>query len=186
MSPMMRIIPAALLLPAPALGQPPNVTSGRAPTVYEITLPGSSAWVRVDTVSTWVMAPGDPRTVFNAAVKVFKDLKIPTEVLDSTRSQVGTLKLVQSRTFAGNRMSLWLGCGQGLTGPNADSWRIYMALVSGVEAASADSSRIRTLLTATARNMGGNSSNPVPCSSTGQFELMLGKRILKELTKGDS
>ena len=122
--------------------------------------------------------------MFNAAVQVFKALKIKTDLLDSTRAEVGNLNLVESRTFAGQRMSSWLRCGEGMTGPNADTWRIYMAVVSGVERARDDSSRVRTLIAATARNMAGGSSNPVRCATTGMFEIMVGQRIVAGAGKG--
>jgi len=183
LGPIRLLIPAALLLPAAARGQQPNFPSGRSGPAYEVNLPGGAVWVRLDTVSASVMAPGDRATVFRAAVQVFKALKIRTDVLDSARAEVGSLNLVESRSFAGRRMSSWLRCGESITGPNADTWRIYMAVVSGVEPVGPDSSRVRTLLTATARNMAGGSSTPVRCATTGLFEIMVGHRIAEELGK---
>lgn len=184
LSPIRWLTPVVLLLPAVARGQQPNFPNGRSTPAYEINLPGGAVWVRLDTVSASVMVPGDRSSVFRAAVQVFKALKIRTDVVDSTRAEVGSLNLVESHSFAGRRMSSWLRCGESMTGPNADTWRIYMAVVSGVERVGADSSRVRTLLTATARNMAGGSSNPVRCATTGVFEIMVGQRIGEELGKG--
>jgi len=183
MKPIRLLMSVALLLPATAWGQQPNFPNGRTTPAYQVNLPDGAVYVRLDTVSTWVLAPGDRKTVFRATVDVFKALKIQTDIMDSLRTEVGNLGLVESRTFAGQRMSTWLRCGESMTGPNADSWRIYMAVVSGVEGVNNDSSKVRTLITATARNMGG-SSNPIRCTTTGRFEMMLGKRIAETLAKG--
>jgi len=183
MSTIRLLISSVVLLPATAWGQQPNIPNGRTTPAYQVNLPDGAVYVRLDTVSTWVLAPGDRLAVYRAAVQVFKALKIPTDIQDSTRAEVGSLSMVETGTFAGQRMSTWLRCGENITGPNADSWRIYMAVVSGVEGVNGDSSKVRTLITGTARNMAG-SSNPVRCATTGRFELMVGKRIAEELAKG--
>ena len=71
----------AALLAAPALAaQQPNAPNGRSAPAYEVNLPGGAVWVRLDTVSASVMAPGDRTSVFRAAVQVFQALKIKTGV----------------------------------------------------------------------------------------------------------
>ena len=185
MNPIHLLLPFVLLVPGVARGQAaPNFPSGRSTPVFQVNLPGGAVWVRLDTVSASSKAPADRNRAFRAAIQVYKSLKIPTDIVDTTVAQLGNLNLVVNRTFAGSRMSTWLRCGESMTGPNADTFRIYMAVVTGVERATDDSSRVRTLLTGTARNMAGGASNPIPCSTTGMFEEMVGRKIVEELGKG--
>jgi len=83
-------------------------------------------------------------------------------------------------------MSAWIRCGEGLTGPNADSWRISMAVLSQVERAANDSSRVRTITVASARNMAEGSANPMMCASSGRLEEVINQKVLALATGRDS
>jgi hypothetical protein len=83
-------------------------------------------------------------------------------------------------------MSAWIRCGEGLTGPNADTWRISMAVLSQVERVSADSTRVRTVIVASARNMAEGSATPMMCATSGQLEYMINQKVLAFTTGQDS
>jgi hypothetical protein len=74
-------------------------------------------------------------------------------------------------------MSSWIRCGEGITGPNADSWRVSIAILSAVERVSKDTTRLRTIVVASARNMAGGSSAPMICSTSGQLEEAINLKV---------
>ena len=78
-------------------------------------------------------------------------------------------------------MSRLLNCGSGMTGPNADSWRIYISVFALVEGKGSDKSVLRVGFIAGAQDIQGASKDPVACGTTGIFETMFGDRVRKRL-----
>jgi hypothetical protein len=134
-------------------------------------------WIRMDTVSAWVLVPGTPQEVFRKAQYVYGSLKIKVTHADSVSGILGNTGLKNTGGFAGQRMSYWLGCGESMTGPNADRWRVTMAILSSVEPASKDTTKLRTVIIATARNMAEGSAVPSNCNSTGKLEEEIHKKV---------
>src|SRR5262245_33307413 len=127
-------------------------------------------WIKMDTVSTWAMVAGSPKEVFRKAQYVYGSMKLKTTLTDSVGGIMGNTGFNHSGALAGQRMSYWLGCGTGMMGPNADRWRVTMAILTSVEPAPNDSTRLRTVIIATARNMAEGSADPSNCNSTGKLE----------------
>lgn len=144
---------------------------------YKLSLSGPTIWIRMDTVSTAVVVPGNRRDAFQKTEEVYKGFKIRTNVSDSLTGLFGNSGFTQSGSLAGRRMSSWLRCGEGITGPNADSWRISMAILSSVEQVGKDSARVRTVVVASARNMTQGSAQPMMCSSSGQLEEAINLKV---------
>ena len=131
---------------------------------------GPTVWIRMDTVSTWLLVPGNPADVYRKVRSVYETLKLKAPLVDSTSGIVGNPGFQHTGALAGQRMSAWIGCGEGMTGPNADSWRITMALLSSVEGAGKDTTRLRTVIVATAQNLAQGGRTPTQCNTTGQLE----------------
>ena len=114
---------------------------------------------------------------FAAAREAYTKLKIPREVLDSANGQVGMLRLRSTYTLGGQRLSVYFNCGMGLTGSNADSWRLTIALVTFLTPKGSDSTVVGTGAAAQAEDMGGASKDPVACGSTGLLESRIAKLV---------
>lgn len=82
--------------------------------------------------------------------------------------------LTFSRRLLDRRVSHFLGCGEGITGPNADSFRVTMNVLTSVQA-EGSGSRVGTEVQASARNPRGTSNAVMQCASTFRFE----RRILE-------
>lgn len=115
--------------------------------------------------------------VFAATRATYAALKLPREWADSASGQLGTLKARLSYQLGGERLSTFFNCGQGLTGANADQWRLQIAMVTFVQAAGDGKSRVGTGVVAEAQDMSGVSTEPAMCGSSGLLEA----RILKEV-----
>ena len=133
--------------------------------------------IRMDTVSTWVLVPGTPLEVFHKARRVYESMKVKITHADSVNGLLGNTGFNNSGAFAGQRMSYWLGCGVGMTGPNADRWRVTLAILSSIEPVSRDTTKLRTLVIASARNMAEGTSAPSNCDTTGKLEEQIHQRV---------
>ncbi len=133
--------------------------------------------IRMDTVSTWVLVPGTPLEVFHKAQGVYGSMKVKVTYADSVNGLLGNTGFNNTGGFAGQRMSYWLGCG-GMLGPNADRWRVTMAILSSIEPVSRDTTKLRTLVVASARNVAEGSSVPSNCNTTGKLEEQIHQKVL--------
>ena len=143
----------------------------------QLKLAGPIIWVKMDTANSWVVVPGTPMEVFGKAQQVYKDLKIKTNMVDSSAGMMGNSGFVHTGSFAGRRMSAWIRCGEGITGPHADNWRVSLAVLSAVEPVTKDSTKIRTLVVASARNMAEGSSTTMMCTTSGQLEEAINLKV---------
>ncbi|HMN10543.1 MAG TPA: hypothetical protein PKC83_17335 [Gemmatimonadaceae bacterium] len=114
---------------------------------------------------------------FAAVRATYAALKLPREWADSANGQLGTLRARMTYRLGGERLSVYFNCGQGLTGANADTWRLTIAMVTFLQPASDGRTRVGTGLVAEAQDMSGTSVEPAMCGSTGLLE----ERILKDV-----
>ncbi len=138
---------------------------------------GPTVWIRMDTVGTWVLVPGSPAEVFRKTRHVYETLKLKAPLVDSVGGILGNPGFKHTGALAGARMSSWIRCGEGLTGPNADTWRITMALLSSVERVAEDTTRLRTVIVSTASNLAEGGRTPMPCTSSGQLEAQIHSKV---------
>ena len=68
------------------------------------------------------------------------------------------------------RVSKYFSCGDGMTGPNADSWYVYLTIATALAPAGPAKSRLQMALTAEAIDVPGGRNERVSCASTGILE----------------
>jgi hypothetical protein len=124
----------------------------------------------LDSGSVAVTLPASAGAVFFAARQVFFELKIPTPIADSARGYLINGRFVKLRSLAGSPLSTHVDCGSGMTGPNADSFRVTMAFAALVDPISPNTSRLRLTVLAGAESTEGVSKGAVACASTGVLE----------------
>jgi len=145
------------------------------------TVPGFAGSITMDTAGVWRDVPASHQRAYEALITVFDALKIPLTIRDSSFHVLGNLQFSKSRSLGGMQMSRFFECGLGLTGPNADTYRITMAITLRVEPVSDDKSRVRTGLVAGAQNLQGNAYDPVRCATTGGLEALIQEKLLQRL-----
>ena len=121
---------------------------------------------------------------FAAVRAVYTDLKIPRDVADSTNRQMGAFRFTRSYTLGNERLSVYFNCGSGLTGANADSWRVTIAIASYVQRSAEGKTTLGTGVVAQAQDMGGVSKEPVTCGSTGLLESRIVDLVKRRLAPG--
>jgi hypothetical protein len=111
---------------------------------------------------------GEVFTVAAAALE--QEFKIELRMRDSLAGVVGNLEIVKMRTLGRSPMSRYVSCGSGMTGPNADSYRIYLAIAALVDSIGPGKTMLGVALAAAAQDLQGSSKAPLMCGSTGALE----------------
>lgn len=145
-----------------------------------IVVPGQITEVITDTMGTSFETPFSAARVYHALLAVYAELKIPLAVNDSVGFQVGSATFFRRSDFGGRQISTYLSCGDGITGPYADFYRVYMVLTSTVIPAGPDRSVLRTLYLAGAVNVAEGARQPMPCESTGRLEIRINQMVMKK------
>lgn len=135
-----------------------------------VRLPGYLAAMSLDSGSVDVTLPASAGAVFFAARQVFFELQIPTPMADSARGYLINGRFIKLRSLAGAPLSTYLDCGSGITGPNADAFRVIMAIAAFVDATGPTTSRLRLTVLAGAESTEGASKSAVACASSGLLE----------------
>jgi hypothetical protein len=112
---------------------------------------------------------------------VYDTLGIKLTSMDANARTLGTQNARTRRKLAGEAMARSLSCGVGVTGEdNANSYDIYLTVMSAVEAQGTDHALLRTWVQGSARPT-ATSGDPVRCSSTGWLERRIADQVAKRL-----
>jgi len=129
------------------------------------------------------LVEASPEVVLQAALEVYQELGIDMPQVDRRRMRMQNPGLSVSRSLLDRRVSHFLRCGQGITGPNADSFRITMHIFTSVEA-EGTGSRLGTEIRATAANPRGTSNAVMQCASTFRFEARILEAVRAKVVAG--
>jgi hypothetical protein len=128
-----------------------------------------------------VNIPAEPARVFESLKAVFEELGIPVATVDAAMSQVGNSNFARTRKLGNERISLYLSCGNSVTGVIADDYRIYMSVMSQARADGKGGTELETAFTAFARNIDGSAAERIACGTTGQLEEKIRLAVLRKL-----
>lgn len=143
-----------------------------------VVIPGQLTRVITDTTGTAYEVPFPAARTYAAVLATFEELKLPAEVRDSANGRVETGVFHRRGDIGGKQISTYLSCGDGITGPYADSYRVYMIVMTTVEPRGPDRSAIRSVLLGGAVNVSEGARQPMACESTGRWEIRLHKTVL--------
>jgi hypothetical protein len=135
----------------------------------KVILPGFRAPVWMDTTGQSRTLDAPAGTVMDAVAAVFSASELPMEVRDDRALILGSFQVKTQRRFAGERLSQLLDCGVGTRGPNADAYRVHLALVA-LLTVQGEKTQLRVAFAAGAQDFAGPLADPVSCSSTGRLE----------------
>lgn len=141
-------------------------------------LPAYPNVIALDTIAIRTEFPAPRLEAFQVTAAVMEvELKIELKVRDSTAGVVGNLELVKMRKLGRTPLSRVVSCGQGMTGANADSYRVYLALIAFVDTVPDKGTRLSVALAAAAQDLQGSSKPPVKCGSTGFLEGQIRRQV---------
>jgi hypothetical protein len=128
-----------------------------------------------------VPIPMPPGRVFEAVKAVYEELGVPPGTHDPATGRFGNTDFWKQRRMGNESLSTFLDCGEGLTGPVATNYRIYMSLQSVVRPDGKGGSELETAFSAQAQNMEGSSGDRIACGSTGRLEERIRRGVLLKL-----
>ncbi|MSR02290.1 MAG: hypothetical protein EXR94_06070 [Gemmatimonadetes bacterium] len=112
-----------------------------------------------------------------ALTEVFKSFDIPMSYSDQAAGEVGTIKAKMMRRLGKQPLSQYLRCGEGLTGPNADSYVVYFSIAGFVKAAANNEVTVATLVTAHAIDLPNGRNDVMFCTTSGRLEEKIAKAV---------
>lgn len=168
-----------VLAAAVAIGSAAGAQAGAGR--VHVKLPAYRGTIAIDTIMFVTDHEASAAAVWTAASRVFYDAKIATDLRDSVGGVVGTTKYVKSAYLGSFPMAKVLNCGMSITGPNADNFRINIALVAIISQVSATKSKLGIGFVGSGLDMRGNSTDAVVCASTGQYEADVAAKVRKIL-----
>jgi hypothetical protein len=128
-----------------------------------------------------VTIAAEPSRVFQSLKPVFEQLGIPVATVDAGTYQVGNSNFWRTRKLGNDRISLYLSCGNSVTGVIADDYRIYMSVMSQARADGKGGTELETALTAYAVNIDGSAAERITCGTTGRLEENVRLGIIRRL-----
>ena len=149
-----------------------------------IAIAGHRGPVAVDSLASTTTIDSPRGVVFHAVSQVFAEFKVPIDSRDSVRGLVGVTSMPKMRSFANKPISRWLNCGMGITGSNADNWRVFITLFAFTDAQDSTHTTLRLAMVGGAQDVAGNSTEPVACGSTGVFESLVNERVKLRIAQG--
>ena len=139
------------------------------------------AWrqpVQMDTLRQDHQLRASPAQVYEAALKAFAQLDLPTGQTDGARGIIGSERFERTRVLVGLPMSRSFNCGESPTGPNADFYRLEIAIVAWVSDAK-PGTKLGLATIASGRDISGVTRAPKECASLGTVETKLLEAITK-------
>jgi hypothetical protein len=133
------------------------------------------AWttsVLLDTLQQKFDVKASPEKVYEAVLQTFPELGIPTGRTDGKAGIIGSERFERNRSLAGAPMSRWFYCGDGPAGPNANSYRLEIAVVAWISPAEGGTT-VGIATIASGRDIAGTSRRSLPCTTTGALETKL-------------
>jgi len=151
---------------------------GMAAAQVNITMRAWREPVQMDTLRQEHHLRASPEKVYEAALKAFAELELPTGQTDGKHGIIGSERFERSRVLLGKPMSRSFNCGDSPTGPLADSYRLEIAVVAWV-AEDYPGTRLSLATIASGRDIAGISQRHRECASLGLIETTLLETITK-------
>jgi hypothetical protein len=134
--------------------------------------------VMLDTMQQDHRLRASPAQVYEATLKAFAQLDIPTGRTDGTRGIIGSERFERSRILVGLPMSRSFNCGESLTGATADAMRLEIAVVAWISDGK-PGTKLSLASIASGRDVSGVTRASKICPSLGTVETKLLEAVTK-------
>ena len=134
----------------------------------------------VDTLGQAEAVPGTLDQVWQALPAVYQELGLRVNEVDPRARRVGVRTQRLMRDAGSTRLSVYLDCGSGLTGPHADEYRVTLTAISTVVPTGAKPT-VATAVLAEAVDPSGSASDRIGCTTTGRLEYAILTRLKQKL-----
>ena len=156
-------------------GTPSGETIAKRPTILVDPQAGMIMGEQPQGESAAIAAP--PDAVWQAAKKVYAAIGVPLTVDNPASHQLGNPNFYASRQFAGQPMTKFVDCGNGMTGAKAATYRIYMSLLTTIVSDGGSGSRVHTIFVPLGQDVTEGSTDRIACGSKGALEQLVLEQI---------
>lgn len=111
-----------------------------------------------------------PGRVLSVIKSVYDELGIPSSVVDAANGRITAPTFFTTRRLGTVNLSMYFNCGDSLNGNIANTYRIYISVVTAVRPNGKGGTELETAVSGAAADMGGASSGRIPCGTTGRLE----------------
>lgn len=124
---------------------------------------------------------GQVDSVFARLPEILKGIGIEPKAKDwdPAGHRVQTHRLKFYRQLGRDRVSASFGCGDGLTGPNADNYYVYVNLVIQLSPLGPSKTGVQISMNGEAVDVPGGQSERIVCATTGRVEYRLAELLQK-------
>jgi hypothetical protein len=121
-------------------------------------------------------------SVWGALKTTMKNYDLPLGFEERSAWELGNQGAKIYHRLGSNPVSNYLRCGDGPTGPRADSYVVYVTFLSVLRPNQGAGVALYTAITGQAVDLAGGRNDPINCATTGRFEQEVGKQVNKILT----
>lgn len=175
---------ASLIAAAAVLVAIPAIPAGAQAPGTRAVLPGYATPVLLDTLGVASAVAGNRDSLYVALFKTFEELEIPVEGQKREGALVQNTNLIRTKKLGGQNLSRYFDCGQGFSRPNADFYRIVMAVSAWLEPATGAPATLKVAAAASGQDPAGSRTGWVVCTSTGKLEERITARVGQLAPKG--
>lgn len=136
---------------------------------------------RPESVDEAILLTADRAAAWAALKAALTELGVPIGFDDPAAGEIGHQRARLFRRLGKQPLSSYLRCGSGSTGPNADSYAVYLTFVAFLRPAGEGTVAVAPFLTAHAVDVAGGRNDPVACTSSGRLERRLGELLRRQL-----
>ena len=137
-----------------------------------------------DSPNAKVTIEAPPSRVLAVIKSVYDELGIPGATVDAASGRISAPTFDKMRKFGNDNLSLFFNCGDSLNGNIANTYRIYIAVVSAVRPDGKGGTQLETAVESSAADMGGSSSGRIPCGTTGRLEERIQNGVRQKVGAG--
>jgi hypothetical protein len=146
-----------------------STTSGRATETVRVAGSGIGMATAPNTGAIVATVPFASEQVWRTMPAVFESLGIPLTTLDPKKHLIGNEGFKLRQQLGTVRLSKYIECGTTQIGPNADSYEVYITIVTDVQPGESGGAKISTVFEASARPL-NFAQEYSRCSSKGVLE----------------
>jgi hypothetical protein len=156
---------------------------------------GSSQWVsrfipedlllrmqeRPRDVADAIVLSASADSVWAALRATLDALGVPIGFDDRAAGEIGHPQAKLFRRLGKQRLSSYVRCGSGLTGPNADTYQVFLSFVTFMKPLGDGRVAVAPFLTGHAIDVAGARSDAVACTTTGRLEATIAEQLRERL-----
>jgi hypothetical protein len=182
----MRLITALLVLAVSGCASSgPKTDSEIARPTERIIASDRQGMIRTSVGENAKVAIGAPPSRVLAVIKsVYDELGLPSATVDPASQRITAPTFDRMRTLGKTNLSMYFNCGDSLNGNIANTYRVYISVVTAVRPDGKGGTELETAVSGAAADMAGASSGRIPCGTTGRLEEFIHEGVRQKVSAG--